>query len=101
MNNVDVETVRHRYLDEDYGGCPVCGYTNGYVNYHRRHIFVCDEHMLSWCPAENMFSCWLYEDGEIWEKNLKMLQAYRFVGPGPNVGQSKEACVIHGYLTDI
>ena len=64
-----------------FGSCPECGRAARYLNFHRDHWFVCDEHKVRWWGGSNMFSNWRYETEEDWEANGKLLMGYREVEP--------------------
>lgn len=66
---------------DTFGGCPVCGRNDGFLNVGRAHWFVCDEHMTKWCVGNNWFRCWRRETEEIWKENASCLSAYREVAP--------------------
>lgn len=44
--------------DDRFGLCPECHRTDGYMNIHSDHRYVCDKHMTKWCTSSNMFSDW-------------------------------------------
>jgi hypothetical protein len=67
--------------DAYFGGCPVCGKTNGYLNVSRDHWFYCDEHQTRWCAGSNLFSGWRHESRYIWVKNKARLADYTPVEP--------------------
>lgn len=67
--------------DAYFGGCPVCGKTDGYMNIGREHWFVCDEHMTKWHIGSNLFSCWRDEAEAVWQQNTEKLAGYRDVKP--------------------
>ena len=64
-----------------FGGCPKCRKTDGYMNVHKTHWFVCDAHMTKWCIGYGLFSCWEEENEGIWTANAKKLEAYTEVEP--------------------
>jgi hypothetical protein len=47
-----------------FGGCPICGQTNGYLNAGKSHCFYCVEHKTSWCVGSNLLSSWKSETEE-------------------------------------
>ena len=63
-----------------FGGCPVCGGNDGFVNVGRMHWFVCDKHRTKWCIGSNWFRCSRF-DAEVWQENLRLLSKYREVTP--------------------
>lgn len=72
-------------LDELPGGtydgdCPYCG-TSLYMNIGRDQYGYCPEHKVSWWIGSNVFSSWLYEGEETWERNARKLANYRRVEP--------------------
>jgi len=46
-----------------YGGCPICGHSEGPFNMLRENWLVCSTHRLRWCVGVGLFD---YLDGE-WE----------------------------------
>lgn len=44
--------------DDDWGLCPTCGKTDGYINVGRGHWFYCQEHKKKWFVGSNLFSSW-------------------------------------------
>jgi hypothetical protein len=62
-----------------FGECPECKRTDGFLNIGRVHWFVCNEHKTKWCVGENLFSNWINEEEERWEKNRLLLLDYRKV----------------------
>lgn len=64
-----------------FGGCPVCGKTDGYFNDGPDHWFVCIAHSAKWCVGSNLFSCWRGEGGDIWKENRERFALYRIVTP--------------------
>jgi hypothetical protein len=45
-------------MDGYFGLCPVCRKTDGFVNVHSSHLFICKEHKKYWLVGSNLFSCW-------------------------------------------
>ncbi len=41
-----------------FGGCPICGKTDGFINVGSSHWFMCAEHKTKWCVGANLFSGW-------------------------------------------
>ena len=69
-------------LDINYfGGCPVCGGTDGYLNIYKNHMFRCDKHKTCWSIGWNLFSSWRHETEDEWKRNADMLSGYREVKP--------------------
>lgn len=62
-----------------FGGCPVCGGNDGFLNVGRAHWFMCNKHKTKWCVGDNWFRCWRLETEDIWRDNLKLLTDYREV----------------------
>lgn len=69
---------------EHFGVCPICGKTDGYLNYGSSHYFVCDAHQVYWEVGANLFSCWKDEDEATWEANAEKLSAFTEVEPVHN-----------------
>lgn len=66
---------------EFFGGCPVCGKNDGYLNVGRCHWFMCDEHKTKWLRGANLFSSWRHETEADWEKNHERIKGYKEVTP--------------------
>lgn len=64
-----------------FGGCPQCGYHDGYLNVKADHWFVCQEHQVRWCTGANLFSCWREQSEDDWINNRRTLAPYREVCP--------------------
>ena len=64
-----------------FGGCPVCGGNDGFLNINRGHWFMCKKHMTKWCAGSNLFRCWRFETEDIWRENFEILSDYREVTP--------------------
>lgn len=64
-----------------WGGCPLCGKHDGYLNIGRSHWFVCHEHRTKWCGGENLFSTWRRESPADWDENWRRIDDYREVEP--------------------
>src|SRR5260370_7222932 len=45
-------------MDGYFGLCPVCRKTDGFMNVHSSHPFICKEHRKYWPVGSNFFSCW-------------------------------------------
>ncbi len=59
-----------------WGGCPVCGRNDGFLNVGRDHWFRCDAHKTCWWHGSNIFSGWRDENEEIWRQNVQLLGTY-------------------------
>lgn len=68
--------------DDHFGGCPLCGRNDGYLNVGRHHYFVCDAHRVAWYAGSNLFSCWREESPDLHRANAVKLAGFRFVGRG-------------------
>jgi hypothetical protein len=75
----DVPSDR-RTLDY-FGGCPVCGQHDGYLNIYRAHFFHCRRHRTCWQVGENLFRSWRQQTPEDWARNYARLRRYRLVEP--------------------
>jgi hypothetical protein len=69
-------------LDEDqvgghFGCCPVCGFTDGYLNVTSSHVFYCEEHKIAWNVGANIFSDWRNENEVIWLRNEAKLADFK------------------------
>ena len=65
----------------DFGVCPKCGNTDGYLNVNRNHYNVCNSCKNYWPVGSNLFSGWRDEDEETWEKNARLLDSFTEVKP--------------------
>lgn len=64
-----------------FGGCRVCGQSDGHVNIGRSHWFVCHAHRVRWCAGEDLFSSWKSETEDDWTANHVLIADYRVVRP--------------------
>jgi hypothetical protein len=65
-----------------FGGCPVCGKHDGYLNVRRAHFFLCRQHKTCWCVGENLFRSWREESPAVWKRHERRLRRhYRLVEP--------------------
>ena len=64
-----------------FGGCPECHKSDGYLDVEREHWFICKEHKTKWCVGENLFSIWQWLSPADWEENAARLAEYREVEP--------------------
>ena len=70
------EIIDKPTTDEYFGGCPECGKA---WNIRKSHAHGCSVHKTAWTVGSGLFSSWMWENEEIWERNLKELKAYRVV----------------------
>ena len=80
MSNV-VNFPKRITTEHDFGGCPHCGDTDGFINVGRDHWFICDSHKTKWCIGSNLFSSWREEDEATWHQNQFKLAEYTEVVP--------------------
>jgi hypothetical protein len=69
-----------RDLDADenrFGVCPLCRYTDGYLNLHSDHYFVCHEHELCWYVGSKLFLDYCDESEDVWRKNQEIINSYQ------------------------
>lgn len=74
------EMIREQDEEEakkQWGVCPECGDTDGYLNVGRTHWFVCHEHRIAWNVGEGIFSTWRDETVETNERNAAIIESYR------------------------
>ena len=82
-----VTDIMTNAVNHPFGGCPECGLTDGYLNWHRSHIFICDKHRLAWpVPEFNIFRTWEDEDEDIWEENRRVIEDKSFEQVKPVYG---------------
>lgn len=62
------------------GDCPYCG-TSFYMNVRKSHYGYCSEHKVWWPIGSGLFSSWLEETEEEWERNAQTLSTYAEVKP--------------------
>ena len=72
---------RRVMTDEYFGGCPLCGSNDGYLNIGREHWFYCDRHKARWLFGSNLFSGWREETEEDWQRNRDRLATFFCVEP--------------------
>jgi len=65
----------------DFGGCPVCGQGEEYVNVEREHFFICRDHKVFWNVGSNLFSSWKEQDEAHWRDNAALLLTFTEVDP--------------------
>jgi hypothetical protein len=68
-------------VDDYFGGCPVCGKTDGCLNFGRDHWYVCHAHKKRWLIGSNLFSGWKKETEAKWAANAALLEGYDEVEP--------------------
>jgi hypothetical protein len=73
----------HASYDNHFGVCPVCYRSNGFLNVHKDHWFVCHVHKTKWHVGSNLFSSWKEENEKTWRKNEETLRGYTTVDPLP------------------
>jgi hypothetical protein len=66
-----------------FGGCPICGRTDGCKSVGRDHWYVCDEHKTKWCVGSNLFSVWRELTEAEHQRNYYLLATYREVASLP------------------
>lgn len=67
---------------EYFGACPICHEAGEYLNVHKSHFFLCDDHKVAWHVGWNLFLSWKFESPEDWQRNQEKLQAeFREVEP--------------------
>lgn len=68
-------------VPDEFGLCPRCRRSDGYLNIGREHFGVCHRHRVQWRIGDNLFSDWRDEDEPIWRRNERLLAGYREVRP--------------------
>lgn len=56
-NVIDLSAARRRHKikpEHYFGGCPICGATDGYSNLGAEHWFFCDKHQTRWCIGDGL-----------------------------------------------
>jgi len=69
--------------DDQFGACPACNTSDGYLNVERDHWGVCHTHKVKWFIGSDRFDTWKRENEETWEKNAQILSNYREINEGP------------------
>lgn len=78
----EAEALRSKITtDEYFGGCPLCGQSDGYRNIGRDHWFLCNTHKTKWNIGSNLFSGWRDETEATWRDNARLLEGYTEVEP--------------------
>lgn len=75
-NVVSFQTMKG-YATSSFGGCPVCGGEDGYMNVGATHWFYCTAHLTRWSPGDNLFSDWREETKAAKDPDLRMEIARR------------------------
>lgn len=73
-----------------YGGCPVCGASDGPFNLHRENWFICTEHRVRWCVGMNLFDH-LEGEWEAWEIMDRFLSRFREIPASETLSLDEEA----------
>ena len=79
-------------MDGYFGLCPVCCKTDGFMNVHSSHLFICKEHKKYWLVGSNFFSCWKEqteaEQRKIWREagidDFEDISGHAFYPPFPD-----------------
>jgi hypothetical protein len=64
-----------------FGLCPVCKKSDGFLNVGKSHVGICTAHQVWWPIGFNLFSSWMDETAEDWDRNEKLLGQFREVKP--------------------
>lgn len=67
--------------ESQFGVCPECGRTDGYLNIGRDHWFSCFAHRVKWLAGSNLFSDWQKQDQSVWDQNAAQLADHSIVTP--------------------
>ena len=78
---IELPDVKPTTIRDYFGGCPICGLNDGYLNIHRGHWFNCRNHQLRWCAGSNLFRSWRSENEGDWNENLQKIGSFREVSP--------------------
>src|SRR4051794_9837805 len=65
--------------DDPFGGCPVCGGNDAYLNLGREQWCYCEAHRTRWIIGSNLFSSWRDETPETWERNAEFFADFGIV----------------------
>lgn len=76
---VSAEIIQFGSDHDDFGLCPKCRRTDGYLNVGRVHFGICHRHRVKWKIGYNLFSGWRDESEATWQKNVYRLATYRLV----------------------
>jgi len=72
-----------RFSRHYFGGCPVCGETDGYRNFGEVHWFFCNTHCKRWSPGSDIFSNWQMEGEADWQETQRLIGSYENCFPMP------------------
>ncbi len=78
---IELPDVEPASIEDYFGGCPICGRNDGYLNIHRDHWFNCRNHQLRWCAGSNLFGTWRSENEGDWNENFTKIGSFREVFP--------------------
>lgn len=71
-----------------FGGCPLCGGNDGYLNLGAAHWFICREHKTKWLIGENLFDSWMVQTVAQHISAERVLSTFREVQPYNLHGQT-------------
>ena len=77
-NIIPFPDIRHAL---HFGGCPVCGKNDGYLNLRAEHWFICREHKNKWLLGKNLFDSWMTQTIAQHLAAQKLLSGYNEVQP--------------------
>jgi hypothetical protein len=77
----DRDKEPNELVDDFFGGCPVCGRNDGFINIYQFHWFFCDQHKVKWLRGSNLFGCWQFQTPEDWQHGQNYLATYVEVAP--------------------
>jgi hypothetical protein len=78
-------------VDNYFGGCPICGGNDKFMNIGRAHWCVCNRHRTKWWIGSNLLWGWREETEAIWQQNSYRLATYREVEPLPCTEEMERA----------
>jgi len=64
-----------------FGGCPVCGGSDGQLNIGKIVWGICHKHKKRWLIGSGLFSNWKDETEKGWHRNKELLSTYEDVEP--------------------
>ncbi|MCC6946116.1 MAG: hypothetical protein IT335_16185 [Thermomicrobiales bacterium] len=78
--------------DYPFGRCPVCGDDSPYVNIGKTHWKVCERDKIAWAFGGNLFSTWVFETEEDWQRNRELVETCKVIDAKDAVyhGDAKE-----------
>ncbi len=65
----------------DFGSCPECGQSDGFMKIGGEHFYFCEAHNTAWYGEDADRPIWMYDPQELNEDNERKLRSMRIVAP--------------------